>query len=170
MSKKVHDITGCRYGKLTVISFFGIKNRGSYWICQCDCGNQIITSSHCLQQGNTKSCGCTHIEKSSKLCKSRNYRHGYSKEPLYAVWKTMRQRCNNPKQYDYRWYGAKGITICPEWNDYCIFREWAITHGYNQSLTIDRIDCTGNYCPSNCRFITIQEQQKNKTNIKVVIP
>ena len=166
MSKKVRNIIGLRYGKLVVVSFYGIKNGVAYWTCQCDCGEQIVTSSHCLQQGNTKSCGCLHTKQSSELCKNRNYRHGYSKEPLYFVWKAMRQRCNNPRQHDYRWYGAKGIRVCEEWEDYCVFREWALKNGYSPSLTIDRIDGEKDYCPSNCRFITIQEQQKNKANSK----
>ena len=81
----------------------------------------------------------------------------------------MRQRCNNPNQHDYRWYGAKGVTICPEWDDYMAFREWALSHGYDGKLTIDRIDFNKGYSPDNCRFITIQEQQQNKSNVKKVL-
>ncbi len=166
-SGHVKDITGQRFGLLTVKEFTGIgEHGGSYWLCKCDCGGTIITSSHSLIGGNTKSCGCLHIKQASELCKRRNTSHGHSKEDLYFVWKTMRQRCNNPKQHDYKWYGAKGVKICPEWDDYEKFREWALNHGYKKPLTIDRIDFDKGYSPDNCRFITIQEQQKNKSNTK----
>ena len=167
-SKRVHDLSGERFGRLVVLSFYGVKNRVSYWNCICDCGRATIASSHSLRQGNVQSCGCYHAELSSKLCKQRNFRHGYTNEPLYAVWKTMRQRCNNPLQHDYRWYGAKGIKVCKEWSDYPAFRQWALDNGYQQPLTIDRIDSNKNYCPSNCRFITIQEQQYYRLKAKEV--
>lgn len=167
MSGHVNDLRGNRYGKLTVREYYG-ANRTSYWICDCDCGGEIITSSSCLLRGTTTSCGCKHLIQSSELCKKRNTKHGHSKEPLYFVWKTMRQRCYNPAQHDYKWYGGKGVKVCDEWEDYMVFREWAMNSGYAKGLTIDRIDFERNYCPDNCRWITIQEQQKNKSNVKKV--
>lgn len=92
-------------------------------------------------------------------------KHGGSGTPLYNVWKSMRQRCNNSKSHDYRWYGMDGVKICEEWDDFANFREWALKNGYKNGLTIDRVNSHGPYSPENCRWITIQEQQKNKRNI-----
>lgn len=91
------------------------------------------------------------------------------KSKLYVIWIAMRQRCNNPNNYNYKNYGAKGIKVCDEWNkDYISFYEWAMSVGYQENskskLTIDRIDNSKGYNPNNCRFLTIQEQQNNKTN------
>ena len=92
-------------------------------------------------------------------------KHGGCGTPLYNVWKSMRQRCNNRRSHDYIWYGADGIRICKEWSDFSNFRNWAVNSGYQKGLTIDRIDVNGDYCPENCRWVTIQEQQKNKRNV-----
>lgn len=92
-------------------------------------------------------------------------KHGGSGTPLYNVWKSMRQRCNNSKSHDYRWYGMDGVKICEKWDDFANFREWALKNGYKNGLTIDRVNSHGPYSPENCRWITIQEQQKNKRNI-----
>ena len=92
-------------------------------------------------------------------------KHGGSKTPLYNVWKSMRQRCNNSKSHDYRWYGMDGVKICEEWDNFANFKKWALEHGYKNGLTIDRVNSHGPYSPENCRWITIQEQQKNKRNV-----
>lgn len=92
-------------------------------------------------------------------------KHGGCGTPLYNVWKTMRQRCNNPKNQDYKWYGACGVSVCKEWNDFAKFREWSLANGYCSGMTIDRVDGSAGYCPDNCAWTTIQEQQKNKRNV-----
>lgn len=92
-------------------------------------------------------------------------KHGGSGTPLYNVWKSMRQRCNNRKSHDYKWYGMDGVKICEEWEDFASFRKWATENGYKSGLTIDGVDSKGPYSPENCRWITIQEQQKNKRNV-----
>lgn len=92
-------------------------------------------------------------------------KHGGCGTPLYNVWKTMRQRCNNPNCSDYQWYGKLGVRVCDEWSDFANFRAWAIQNGYKKGLTIDRENGNGDYCPKNCHWITIQEQQKNKKNV-----
>ena len=92
-------------------------------------------------------------------------KHGGSGTPLYNVWKSMRQRCNNSKLHDYRWYGMDGVKICEEWDNFANFREWALKNGYKSGLTIDRVNSHGPYSPENCRWVTIQEQQKNKRNV-----
>ncbi|MDR2923473.1 MAG: hypothetical protein LBU85_09060 [Treponema sp.] len=82
---------------------------------------------------------------------------GESNSHLYSIWKAMRQRCTNPKAKAYKYYGGKGISICPEWKTFLPFREWALTNGYKDGLSIDRIDSDKNYTPENCRWITIKE-------------
>ena len=90
--------------------------------------------------------------------------HGMSHHPLYPVWITMRQRCRDPNCRGYRWYGAKGVRVCPEWDSFPNFVRWAEQSGYRPGLTIDRINSSGNYSPDNCRWVTIQDQQRNRTS------
>lgn len=92
--------------------------------------------------------------------------HGLGKPPLYSHWVNMKTRCFNKNNPKYKDYGARGITICEEWLDFKVFYEWAMSHGYAEGLSIERIDVDGNYCPDNCKWITMSEQAKNKrTNV-----
>ncbi|MCZ9311788.1 MAG: hypothetical protein O0V67_00275 [Methanocorpusculum sp.] len=90
--------------------------------------------------------------------------HGCFGTPLYRVWNAMKQRCKNPAVKEYKYYGAKGISVCKEWEHFEKFRDWSLSNGYKQGLTLDRIDTCGNYQPLNCRWVTVKEQQRNKTN------
>ena len=93
------------------------------------------------------------------------YRHGMAKTPLYRRWVNMRQRCNLTSSHEYKQYGGRGIKVCEEWNnDFIPFMEWALANGYEKGLTLDRINVDGNYEPTNCRWITIKEQQNNRTD------
>ena len=96
----------------------------------------------------------------------KNYKlHGGKKEHLYMVWCTIKQRCLNPNNKQYSYYGGRGITICDEWvNDYSAFREWSTNNGYQKGLQIDRIDNDGNYEPSNCRWVDRKTQSNNKSS------
>ncbi len=96
-------------------------------------------------------------------------KHGGYGTPLYGVWNTMRQRCSNPSVKEYKYYGAKNISVCDEWNDFSNFQKWAIANGYCNGLTLDRIDCLKGYSPCNCRWVTNSEQQRNKTT-NVILP
>lgn len=97
-------------------------------------------------------------------------KHGLCGTPLYNVWLTMKQRCYNPKDKHYKWYGFKGVKVCSEWlNNAEAFVEWALNNNYKPGLTLDRIDSNGDYTPSNCRFITIQAQQRNKSSNHVLV-
>ena len=95
--------------------------------------------------------------------------HGLSHCKLYSVWNTMRHRCYNEKNKKYKLYGARGITVCDEWkNNYIAFREWALSHGYAEGLTLDRKNVEGNYCPENCRWVTQKIQQRNRRNNRLI--
>ena len=85
-------------------------------------------------------------------------------ERLYRIWMAMRARCNCKNFIPYKHYGGRGITVCNEWNDYLVFKEWALSNGYEEHLSIDRIDHNGNYEPSNCRWSTAEVQANNKRN------
>lgn len=80
----------------------------------------------------------------------------------------MRSRCNNPNNRAYKRYGGRGIKVCKEWNNYWVFYDWANENGYEENLTIDRIDNDGNYCPQNCRWITLSEQQQTRSSCHMI--
>lgn len=154
--RPLHSLVGSRVGKLVVLEYLP----GSKYKCLCDCGNVVEVKTDKLSHGLTRSCGCLRRETAAK----RATKHGGSKDALYAVLRGMHQRCENPKDKNYKWYGQRGIQVCSEWSaaNYQVFKDWALSTGYQPGLTIDRIDMNGNYEPGNCRWITIQEQQRNR--------
>ena len=151
---------GDKYNKLTVLEKTSErKNRSIIYKCRCDCGNIINVISTSLTKGLCKSCGCLQKEKASLSNKT----HGLSKTKLYYVWGDMRKRCNNPKHHAYHYYGGREIKVCEEWDkSFISFYNWAINNGYREGLTIDRINNNGNYEPSNCRWVTMSVQCKNR--------
>lgn len=159
------DLTGQRFGRLTVISRAENSNSGkSRWLCRCDCGNECVVHSLSLRSGNTKSCGCLRSEVSQKKATT----HGLSKTSLFHVWWAMKSRCANPNNKAYKNYGGRGISVCSEWQDSEPFFEWAFANGYRKGLTIERIDVNGNYEPNNCKWASAKEQARNKTNSRII--
>lgn len=165
---KLVDLTGQRFGRLTVIeraeNYISPKGKQApRWICQCECGATVVVVGESLRGGVTKSCGCFFRECASKS----NTTHGQSKTRLFKIWKGMKNRCYNPNNSAYKMYGGRGVTVCKEWaNDFQPFYDWAMSNGYTEKLSIDRIDVNGNYEPSNCRWATQKDQVINRRGIK----
>lgn len=133
---------------------------GRLWKIRCACGNEFVAQPS-SSSGRCTKCGYLYNSK-MRLKHGESPDHNKSSSRLYSIWLNMRQRCNNPHLSCYQHYGGRGITVCAEWADYVTFKEWALTHGYDDALTLDRINVDGNYSPSNCRWITQREQCRNK--------
>lgn len=171
--RRFEDLTGQKFHRLLVIRRDGTSSNGSaLWQCLCDCGNmKSVTSAH-LKGGYIQSCGCKKKEASRNSCIGRT-KHGarsrinpiYAR--LYSVWKNMRDRCENPGCHAYENYGARGISVCEEWQDFNAFKEWAIKTGYDVNapygvFTIERKDVNKGYNPQNCCWISMKEQAENR--------
>lgn len=157
---KYVDLTGQKYGRLTVIELAERNIRGCIqWKCRCDCGNETILTTSAIRSGNTKSCGCLH----SEICRrARGIPHHKLTETLNAI----KSRCNNPNHKYYENYGGRGIRVCDEWNNgtagHDRFVTWALANGYCDGLSLDRIDNNKGYSPDNCRWTTRSVQSSNK--------
>ena len=158
------DLTGKRFGRLVVIERSDKIGSHPMWLCECDCGNRVIVDGANLRTNHTKSCGCYH----SEIAPKNRTKHGKSYTRLHRIWACMKQRCYYPKRHNYHNYGGRGITICDEWRtDFQAFYDWAMANGYNDNLSIDRVDVNGNYRPENCRWATMKEQQNNRRNTRI---
>ena len=159
------NLVGKKFGSLTVISLLEKTLSGSRWECECDCGGLAIKMTSTLRSIELhpevhKSMGCDECEISRRSL-SRT-RHGWAKSNtdgksrLWGIWKGMKSRCKNPVKY----YGERGISVCSGWMSFISFRDWALSHGYADNLTIERMDPDGNYEPTNCEWITRSENSR----------
>lgn len=152
-----------RIGRLIIVRQDGFlpsgKKRQTAYLCQCACGNLCRRTLHALSYNKTQSCGCFSKERVSET----HFVHGEIRTQLYAAWASMKQRCTNILLVGFYRYGGRGITFCDEWKEYTNFSKWAKANGYEQGLTLDRVDVDGNYEPSNCQWIPwLENKQKDR--------
>jgi hypothetical protein len=174
------DLTGERYGRLVVMRSDGVHRYPSgqtarWWMCQCDCGNLARVRDRTLRSGLTRSCGCLRSELARERAAKRNREtrpartHGHGSEllgrsPTNLSWKSMIQRCTNPKNPSYPDWGGRGITICERWRK---FENFLADMGERpEGTTLDRIDNDGNYEPGNCRWADKWTQARNRRAAK----
>ena len=157
---KLIDLAGSKFSRWLVLNRAPNDNRGrTHWHCVCDCGVERIVAGTHLRGGNSKSCGCYHIEKITK--------HGYcstanmgGSSPVYRSWIGAKSRCSNPKHANYKDYGGRGITMCEEWRkDFSAF--YRDMGPRPEGCSLHRVNNDGNYEPGNCRWATPKEQSQN---------
>lgn len=160
MTGRIKDMSGERFGRLTVVRIHPLRSEsgGVYWLCKCECGTEKAVLANSLRTGDSKSCGCLN----SELTASRNRKHGCSKTSDYYAWKAMVQRCTNPSNKSFYCYGGRGIRVCERWMEFTNFVE---DMGSPPSgMCLERKDNNGDYCPENCKWATMAEQNSNKSN------
>lgn len=156
MSKMI-DMTGKRFGSWVVISLSDERTSDGKpkWTCKCDCGTTRAVSGNQLRQGKSTSCGSCKGNTAPFLLRQHNNR-------LYHAWSEMHRRCSTDSPQNSNYYHGRGISVCNQWNDFGTFAVWAVSNGYKPGLEIDRIDSAGDYCPSNCRWVSHKTNSRNR--------
>lgn len=156
--------TGDIFGRLQVVAPAGFRTyksgvRRRLFLCKCSCGRTVEVVGSLLASGFVKSCGCWRTDRMREL----NRKHGDAGSKLYMVWVDIRRRCEKPNRPSWKYYGGRGVSICANWRDsWPAFKRWALKTGYRDGLTIGRVDNDKGYCPSNCRWETTREQNRNQ--------
>jgi hypothetical protein len=165
MPRKLIDITGQKFNKLTAIKFSHKVGKISYWIFECECGNKKSIVKSKVVNGYTKACGCqlieSHITHGLAHRPKKNQPKNYPK--IYTTWMSMKNRCHNKNEPSYKYYGAKGIFVCDEWHEFENFYN-DMGEPPTKDHSIDRIDNSKGYSKDNCRWATRKQQHYNKTN------
>ena len=159
------DLTGQKFGRLTVIARAEHKGKHLRWNCECECGNECVVASSHLRTGHTKSCGCYAKEVRSITGKSRSI-HGMDGTPTYNSWRGIIKRCTDPNNASYQSYGGRGIKVCDRWMKFKNFLEDMGVKPEGKS--IDRKDTNGDYCPENCQWSTAKDQARNRNNNRLI--
>lgn len=168
-TRELRDLTGQRFGRLTVIELAPKPWRGasSDWLCRCDCGAETIGCSGSLVRGITRSCGCIRRERIT----AANTTHGLVGTAEYQSWSAMKARCTNSNDPAYPRYGGRGISVCDRWQKFENFladmgpRPGGNAIPWSERTTLDRIDNDGNYEPGNCRWADWATQRTNKSRM-----
>lgn len=156
------ELIGKKIGHLTIMDFIKKDSHRHVFVkCLCECGNFVIKRLD--QLNDNSSCGCF----KSKIISINSTKHGFHGSDLYNRYYGIKNRCYNKNNKYYFNYGGRGITMCDEWkNDFIKFKNWALENGFEEHLTIDRIDNNKGYFPENCRWVTKQKQDRNKRSNK----
>jgi hypothetical protein len=172
MGPRFIDMVGQRFERLVVVEHLGRHHHGSLWLCRCDCGNETRTVRSSLVNGTAKSCGCYRSDRMSTLTYKHGERGGEKRQkvsPEYKAWDSIKQRCFNPADKAWEWYGGRGITMCPEWReDFAAFLAH-IGERPTARHSIDRINGDRGYEPGNVRWANWNEQANNRKNNRIVI-
>lgn len=154
--RAINDLLGQRFGRWTVLGLSSkiSLSRQAKWDCRCDCGNVGIVRRYQLLSGHSQSCGCARVGKLT------NFKHGYGRHPICAAWRKMIQRCEDHNCKSFKDYGARGIKVCDRWRDFNAFRDDMLP-SWSEELSLDRIDNDGSYEPTNCRWATSAQQNRN---------
>lgn len=154
----IESLVGKDFGRLKVIRRLKRKSGVENYLCICSCGNKHEVLRNNLLSGNVQSCGCL------KHDTKPNLSHGMKGTRIYRIWSGIKTRCLNENDKAYQNYGGRGIKLYKDWEEFEKFWEWAQKTGYNDNLTIERMNVNGNYEPNNCTWITLSEQANNRTN------
>jgi hypothetical protein len=159
---RANQLTGMKFGRLTVHGPTRSAKNAILWECECVCGKKTKVHGTYLKNGRVVSCGCYAADKNRERAT-----HGMSKTSTYVIWKTMRARCGNTYSPGYAGYGARGITVCPEWDS--SFEKFLADMGPRpEGMSIERIDNTRGYEPGNCKWATNGEQCRNRRSTHLI--
>lgn len=157
---KIVDLSGEKFGRLTVTSMYTVGPGKKHWSCICDCGETTVVASTHLIGGKTSSCGCLRRD----LLRNSRTKHGFSETKTYATWCRMRDRCLNQNNPKFQRYGGRGISVCSRWD---VFDNFLFDMGEKpERMSIGRIDNDGNYTPENCRWESDTQQSRNKSTTR----